>query len=135
MRNGFSGDKREMKHLPDILTSTTFWSAVLTIWAAVGAWFTFVAAARVSRRQTHADIMNLLAGIEAELDLVSLWASGSETIRATCNQTTRRNSPKNILIGFIRVVRYSLSTRRRCRVLQRRHNFAICPKLCVLLFG
>lgn len=67
-----------MKQLPDILTSTTFWSAVLTIWAAVGAWFTFIAAARASRNQTHADIMNLLAGIEAELDLVSLWANGHE---------------------------------------------------------
>ena len=68
-----------MKQLPDILTSTTFWSAVLTIWAAVGAWFTFVAAARASRKEAHAEIINLLAGIEAELDLVSLWASGGDT--------------------------------------------------------
>jgi hypothetical protein len=67
-----------MKQLPDILASTTFWSAVLTIWAAVGAWFTFAAAARASRKQTHENIMNLLAGIEAELELVSLWARGAE---------------------------------------------------------
>jgi hypothetical protein len=61
--------------LPDILTSTTFWSSLLTIWAAVGAWFTFLAAAKDSRQRSHDDVMNLLTGIDAELELVSLWAS------------------------------------------------------------
>lgn len=68
-----------MKPLPDIFTSAQFWSSVATIWAAAGAWFTFFTAARGSRKQNYEGILNLIAGIEAELELVSDWASGGET--------------------------------------------------------
>ena len=67
-----------MKQLPDILTSVTFWASVGTLLGAAGAWFTYVAAALDSRRQTYEGVMNLIEGVEAELELVSLWASGGE---------------------------------------------------------
>ena len=67
-----------MKQLPDILTSTTFWASIATLWAASGAWFTYVAAAIASRQQTYEGILSLIEGLEAELALVSEWASGEE---------------------------------------------------------
>jgi len=67
-----------MKPLPDIVTSASFWAAIGTLWGAAGAWFTFVLAAKSSRKQTHEGVLNLLSGIEAELDLVENWASGKE---------------------------------------------------------
>ena len=67
-----------MKSLPDISTSSQFWAAIATMWGAAGAWFTFFAARMSSRGQNRDAIANLIAGIEAELALVSLWASGSE---------------------------------------------------------
>lgn len=67
-----------MKQLPDILTSATFWAQIATMWAASGAWFTYVAAAVASRQQTYEGIMNTIEGLEAELELVSQWASGEE---------------------------------------------------------
>jgi hypothetical protein len=67
-----------MKQLPDIVTSVTFWAAVGTLWSAAGAWFTYVAAAVSSRQQNHDGLMNLIAGVEAEFDLVSEWARGGE---------------------------------------------------------
>ena len=67
-----------MKQLPDILTSTTFWASIATMWAASGAWFTYVAAAVASRKQTYEGILNLIEGLEAELALVSDWAAGDE---------------------------------------------------------
>jgi hypothetical protein len=48
------------------------------MWAASGAWFTYVAAAVTSRQQTYEGIMNTIEGLEAELELVSQWASGEE---------------------------------------------------------
>jgi hypothetical protein len=59
-----------MKQLPDILTSASFWAAVGTLWAASGAWFTYVAAAVSSRQQTYEGILSLVEGLEVELDLV-----------------------------------------------------------------
>jgi hypothetical protein len=67
-----------MKPLPDIGVSTAFWASVATLWSAAGAWFTYVGAAKLSRLQTYDEIMNLLSGLEAELDLVRDWASGGE---------------------------------------------------------
>jgi hypothetical protein len=67
-----------MKQLPDILTSATFWASIGTLWAASGAWFTYVGAALASRQQTHEGILSLIKGLEAELALVSQWASGEE---------------------------------------------------------
>lgn len=67
-----------MKQLPDILTSTTFWASIATMWAASGAWFTYVASAVASRQQTYEGILSLVEGLEAELALVSEWASGEE---------------------------------------------------------
>jgi len=67
-----------MKQLPDILTSATFWAQIATMCAASGAWFTYVAAAFASRQQTYEGILNLIEGLEAELDLVSQWAAGDE---------------------------------------------------------
>ena len=67
-----------MKQLPDIVTSVTFWAAVGTLWGAAGAWFTYVAVAVSSRQQTYDGIKSLIAGIEAELGLVSQWAAGDE---------------------------------------------------------
>ena len=67
-----------MKQLPDILTSATFWASIATMWAASGAWFTYVAAAVASRQQTYDGILNLIEGLEAELTLVSEWAAGDE---------------------------------------------------------
>jgi hypothetical protein len=67
-----------MKQLPDILTSAAFWASVGTVWAAAGAWFTYVAAALDSRRKTYDGICNVIEGLEAELSLVSDWASGEE---------------------------------------------------------
>jgi hypothetical protein len=63
-----------MKQLPDIVTSVTFWAAVGTLWAAAGAWFTYVAAAVDSRQKTYDGILSLIEGLEAELALVSQWA-------------------------------------------------------------
>ena len=67
-----------MKPLPDIATSASFWAAIGTLWGAAGAWFTFVLAAKASRKQLHEGVLNLIAGIEAELGLVENWASGKE---------------------------------------------------------
>lgn len=67
-----------MKQLPDIVTSATFWAAVGTLWSAAGAWFTYVAAAVNSRQETYEGISNLIAGLEAELNLVKEWADGGE---------------------------------------------------------
>jgi hypothetical protein len=49
-----------------------------TLWGAAGAWFTYAGAAKEARRQFHDGLMNLIAGVEAELGLVSAWASGGE---------------------------------------------------------
>jgi hypothetical protein len=67
-----------MKQPPDILSSATFWAQIATMWAASGAWFTYVAAAVASRQQTYAGLLNLIEGLEAELALVSQWAAGDE---------------------------------------------------------
>ncbi len=79
-----------MKQLPDILTSATFWASIGTLWAAAGAWFTYVAATLDSRRKTYDGVSNLVEGLEAELALVSEWAAGGENemgyIKATRHQ-------------------------------------------------
>lgn len=67
-----------MKQLPDILTSVTFWASIGTLWAAAGAWFTYVAATLDSRRKAYDGVTNLVAGLEEELMLVSQWANGGE---------------------------------------------------------
>jgi hypothetical protein len=67
-----------VKQLPDILASAAFWASIATMWAASGAWFTYVAADVNSRQQTYAGILNLIEGLEAELALVSEWAAGGE---------------------------------------------------------
>jgi hypothetical protein len=67
-----------MKQLPDILTSATFWASIATMWAAAGAWFTYVGVAMASRQQTYDGILSVIEGLEAELTLVSEWASGDE---------------------------------------------------------
>jgi hypothetical protein len=67
-----------MKQLPDILTSATFWASIATVWAASGAWFTYVAATVDSRRKTYEGILSLIEGLEAELALVSVWAAGDD---------------------------------------------------------
>jgi hypothetical protein len=67
-----------MKQLPDILTSASFWAQIATMWAASGAWFTYVAAVVESRQQTYAGILNLVHGLEAEFALISEWARGGE---------------------------------------------------------
>jgi hypothetical protein len=64
--------------LPDISTSATFWASIAQMWAASGAWFTYVAAAATSRQQVYEGILNLVEGLEAELVLVSEWAAGEE---------------------------------------------------------
>ena len=80
-RSGCDVESVAMKRLPDILTSATFWASIATMWAASGAWFTYVAVAVASRQQTYEGILNLIEGLEAELALVSEWAAGNE-----CNQ-------------------------------------------------
>lgn len=67
-----------MKQLPDILTSATFWASLATLWAASGAWFTCVASEVASRKKKYDGILSLIKGLEAELALVSEWASGEE---------------------------------------------------------
>src|SRR5690349_10817445 len=67
-----------MKQLPDILSSATFWASIATMWAASGAWFTYVASVVASRQRTYDGIANLIEGLEAEMVLVSQWASGDE---------------------------------------------------------
>jgi hypothetical protein len=67
-----------VKPLPDIFTSVQFWAGVATLWASAGAWFTYFSAARAAKRQEYEAILNLLTGIEAELELVSDWASGGQ---------------------------------------------------------
>jgi len=67
-----------MHQSPDILTSAGFWAAIATLWSAAGAWFTFFGTVIASRRQTREGVMNLIAGIEAEFQLVKEWASGNE---------------------------------------------------------
>jgi hypothetical protein len=77
-----------MKQLPDILTSVTFWAAIGTLLSAAGAWFTYVASAVSSRKDTHEALLSLIAGLEAELDLISQWASGSEEDKGYLQTTT-----------------------------------------------
>lgn len=48
------------------------------MWAAAGAWFTFYAAMMTSRTQNQNAVMNLIAGLEAELELITFWASGAD---------------------------------------------------------
>lgn len=48
------------------------------MWAASGAWFTFYSAQSASKKQSTANTENLIAGLEAELDLISAWASGGK---------------------------------------------------------
>jgi hypothetical protein len=67
-----------LKQVPDIATSAGFWSSIATLWSASGAWFTFVSAVKSSRQQTYEGVVNLVAGIEAELSLVEGWAAGQE---------------------------------------------------------
>src|SRR5439155_25344909 len=67
-----------MKRLPEILTSATLWASIGTLWATSGEWFTYVAAAVASRQQTYEGILSLIKGLEAELALISQWASGEE---------------------------------------------------------
>jgi hypothetical protein len=67
-----------MKQLPDIFTSASFWASIATMWAAAGAWFTYVAAEVASRQRTYDGIMNLIEGLEVEFDLISGWAAGGE---------------------------------------------------------
>jgi hypothetical protein len=67
-----------MKPLPDISTSAAFWASIATMWAASGAWFTYVAAAVAARQQTYEGILSLIEGLEAELALVRVWAAGDE---------------------------------------------------------
>jgi|SRR5581483_394771 len=67
-----------MMSLPDIYTSASFWASVATIEAAAGAWISFWSTVKASRKQAYDSVLNLLTGIEAELDLVSAWASGEE---------------------------------------------------------
>jgi hypothetical protein len=76
-----------MKQLPDILTSAIFWAQIATMWAASGAWFTYVAAAVASRQQTYEGIINVVEGLEAELELVSQWASGEEGSQGYVSKT------------------------------------------------
>jgi hypothetical protein len=64
--------------LPDIPTSVAFWAGIATLLSAAGAWFTFAATVLSSRRETYQGIRNLLVGLNAELDLISQWASGGE---------------------------------------------------------
>ncbi len=71
-----------MKQLPDILTSATFWAAVGTLWAAAGAWFTYLSSEVTARKETYKDILNLIAGLEAEFELVAEWAKGGEGKKA-----------------------------------------------------
>lgn len=68
-----------MKQLPDIMTSVSFWAAAGTLWAAAGAWFTYAAAAWKSRQDTYKEVLNLLTGLEAELDLVSEWVGAEDS--------------------------------------------------------
>lgn len=76
-----------MKHLPDILTSATFWASIATMWAAAGAWFTYVAATVSSRQQTYEAILSLVEGLEAEFALISDWASGGEGEKGYLSKT------------------------------------------------
>ncbi|MGI9100966.1 MAG: hypothetical protein ACR2IF_00850 [Terriglobales bacterium] len=63
-----------MKRLPDVLTSVQYWASIAAILAAPGAWFTYYRARTESQAQTHDRVLNWISGIEAELDLLSLWA-------------------------------------------------------------
>lgn len=76
-----------MKHLPDILTSATFWASIATMWAAAGAWFTYVAAAISSRQQAYEAILSLIEGLDAEFTLISDWASGEEGAKGYLSKT------------------------------------------------
>jgi len=67
-----------MNQLPDISTSATFWASIATMWAASGAWFTYVASELSSRRRTYEGILSLIDGLEAEFELISQWACGDQ---------------------------------------------------------
>ena len=96
-----------MKQLPDILTSTTFWASIATLGAASGAWFTYVAAELASRQRAYEGILSLIEGLEAEMDLVSEWASGKEgsqgylkRTRAELNKETNWFNPSRAIFKF-----------------------------------
>lgn len=54
-----------------------------------GAWATYALDSWASRRQDHAALMNLIAGIEAELALASEWACGDEGNQGNLLSKTR----------------------------------------------
>jgi hypothetical protein len=75
---------------------------------AAGAWFTYVAAALDSRRKAYDGVSNLVEGLEAELALVSEWASGGENekgyLKATRHQLMQahpdRFNPSRMIFTF-----------------------------------
>lgn len=69
------------KQLPDISASAAFWASIATMWAASGAWGTYVGLEISARKKKFEAILSLIDGIEAELALVSSWASGEEGSR------------------------------------------------------
>lgn len=67
-----------LKHLPDLNISSSFWASIATMWAASGAWFTFFFTVKTAKEQNHDSTVSLLSGLEAEMELISGWASGAE---------------------------------------------------------
>jgi hypothetical protein len=84
----------QMRSLPDILTSTQFWSSVATVGAASGVWFTFFGTTQAARRKAYEDVLSLIRGIEAELELVGQWASGGDDDSGYLQSTTREEQTR-----------------------------------------
>jgi hypothetical protein len=55
-----------VRELPGIVTSTAFWASIATMWAASGAWLTYVAAVVSSRQKAYQGVLNSIAGLEAD---------------------------------------------------------------------
>src|SRR4051812_18285683 len=61
-----------------ISTIAGFWASLATLWAAAGAWATFIYTERAGRRAERAALDNLILGLKAEMSVMSAWASGAE---------------------------------------------------------
>ena len=60
----------------DIVGAAGFWGSVAQILGISAAWFAFVTERREARRRTFESVKDIITGLEAEMALISLWASG-----------------------------------------------------------
>lgn len=63
----------------DIVGAAGYWGSIAQILGISAAWFAFVTERREARFRTFESLRDIIIGIESELALISLWASGGPT--------------------------------------------------------